>query len=139
MNFTFLPPALRLLMRMQMRARWRSLVRGARTVKGAIYLCVMLGLFSMSLVPALLAMAVNQKSDVPMIRPFLAPALFLYCVLTLISSGPESGIFFLPAEVDFLFPAPFRRRDLLLYKLGGMAMSVVLVSFMFSMFIFPIV
>jgi hypothetical protein len=139
MNFTILPPALRLLMRMQMRARWRTMLRGARTVKGALYLCVMLGLFSMSLVPALMALLLNQKSDPGMIRPFLAPALVLYCVLTLVSSGPESGIFFLPAEVDFLFPAPFSRRDLLLYKLGGMTLSVFLVSLMFSTFLFPLV
>src|SRR5260370_29941154 len=132
MKFTILPPALRVLMRLQMRARFRNMLRGARTVKGALYLCVMLGLFSMSLIPAVLAIFLNQKSDTAMVRPFLAPALFLYCVLTLISSGPESGIFFLPAEVDFLFPAPFRRRDLWLYKLGGMALSVFFVSFMFS-------
>jgi hypothetical protein len=139
MNFTILPPALRLLMRLQMRARWRNMLRGARTVKGALYLCVMLGLFSMSLIPALMALLLHQKSDPTMIRPWLAPGLFLYCILTLISSGPESGIFFLPAEVDFLFPAPFRRRDLLVYKLGGMAMSVILVSLMFSMFLYPLV
>jgi len=38
-----------------------------------------------------------------MIRPFLAPALFLYCILTLISSGPEKRNLLPAAEVDFSF------------------------------------
>ena len=38
-------------------------------------------------------------------------------VLTVIAAVSERGLYFSPAEIGFLFPAPVGRRELLLYNL----------------------
>ena len=43
------------------------------------------------------------------------------------------AISFTPAEVDFLFPAPFHRRELLIYKLAKLFMGAVFMALFFSM------
>jgi len=139
MTFTILPPALRLLMRLQMRARFRKHAARSADVKGALYLCVLLGLFSMALIPALLAMLLNQKSDTAMIRPFSGAGAVSLLHPDPDQLGPRKRNLLSPAEVDFFFRPRSAGADLLVYKLGGMAMSVFLVSFMFSIFLFPLV
>ncbi len=42
-------------------------------------------------------------------------------------------MFFTPAEVDFLFAAPFSRRELLLYKLAKSGLAVVIISAFFAL------
>ena len=42
------------------------------------------------------------------------------------------AISFRPAEVDFLFPAPFHRRELLIYKLAKMLLGTVFMALIFS-------
>jgi len=39
-------------------------------------------------------------------------------LLALMTSGGEKAVAFTPAEVGFLFPGPFTRRELLAYKIG---------------------
>src|SRR5262249_50842048 len=64
-----------------------------------------------------------------------APLVFLAIAMTSIfTSAGEKALYFAPAEVDLLFPAPFARRDLLLYKLGRTALGLFLVSLLFSAF-----
>ena len=43
------------------------------------------------------------------------------------------AISFTPAEVDFLFPAPFHRRELLIYKLVKLFIGSVFMALFFSM------
>jgi hypothetical protein len=53
--------------------------------------------------------------------------LLIYCVSGLLSqSAGERAIAFTPAEIAFLFPAPFRRRQLLAYKLVFSAIVCIL-------------
>jgi len=51
--------------------------------------------------------------------------LLLYCLLNVVSTSGERAVYFSPGEVNFLFPAPFGRRELLAYKL--------VLSFIFSL------
>ncbi len=37
------------------------------------------------------------------------------------TSAGEKALYFTPSEVDFLFPAPFHRRELLIFKLAKIA------------------
>ncbi len=46
------------------------------------------------------------------------PALFAFTLLFVFTSAGEAAVYFTPAEVDFLFAAPFTRRELLYYKLA---------------------
>src|SRR5262245_47790170 len=92
------PPALRLLLRYQIRARLRKLARGAKTVKGALALLFLCGMFLFSLGGVVIAGLVIPRSMMFAAPTFISPALFAFCVLNLIAAGPESGLFFLPAE-----------------------------------------
>jgi hypothetical protein len=109
--------ALWLLMRLQLRGRFRSLFRVLGTPKGAI-----LGLVG-ALVCGLwlLAVAMTPRADSAIDPDTLrrnAPAFILgYCVLMVITSRGEWGFHFSPAEVEFLFTGPFTRRQLLVYKI----------------------
>ena len=135
-----LPPALSLLLRLQVRARWRRVGRGSKTLKGKLYLAAMIVMFSVWLGPTLAATFFMRRSDfvdqsAPLVQALLPSSLLLYCIITLIATGSESGIAFQPAEVDLLFPAPFRRRELLLYRLTGLALGLLFTSLMFSIFL----
>ena len=130
---SILPPALSLLLRMQVRGRLRKVARGGRTVKGKLYLCLMLVMFALWLGPTVGSAVFMPRPDANYVRSFLSPGLLTFCLLTLITTGPESGIYFAAADVDLLFPAPFRRRDLLLYRLAGLGMGVLFTALMFSL------
>lgn len=57
--------------------------------------------------------------------------LLLITIVTIATSGAERAIVFSPPEIGFLFPAPFSRRALLLYKVGGqLALSMLTSVFM---------
>src|SRR5579885_791965 len=118
-------PALWRLMRLLNRASFRRLVRGAKTLRGALVLLflvatvgfglgsVVVMTFVIRYVPETSRLAGSAGPYVPL----LLLALFLQSVL-----GRKSGaalLHFTPPEVEFLFAGPFHRRQLLLYKLWG--------------------
>jgi hypothetical protein len=59
--------------------------------------------------------------------------LLFSCVLMLIGPAGDTVISFTPAEIDFLFPAPFERRELMMYKLAKLLMGSVFMALIFSM------
>src|SRR5205814_10593130 len=77
----------------------------------------------------------SPRTDPAAVRDVAPVILLAMCLLTLVSSGGEKAIAFAPAEVDFLFPGPFTRRQLLAYKIGkslaGVAFSSLLLSIVF--------
>ena len=116
---TALPhPALRLLWRLQLKAGWRKLTRSARTVKGMLRLIVTLGFLALIFAPMIVFSFYRDQPDATITRSFIEPGIFVFTILILLGSGKDSGIFFTPAEVEFLFPGPFHRRELLLYRFG---------------------
>jgi hypothetical protein len=69
----------------------------------------------------------------------LAPlGMLAFCLAQLVSMKPASGVAFLPAEIDFLFPAPFLRRDLLAYKIVGLVLTSFGVALFFSIYLVPL-
>ncbi len=48
------------------------------------------------------------------------------------TSTGEKALYFSPSEVDFLFPAPFHRRDLLVFKLSKTLFGLVFMALIFS-------
>ena len=113
-----LHPALRLLWRLQWKAGWRKIRRSARTGKGILRLILTLGLSVLTFGPMVVFLIFRAKPDPEVARSFLDTAVFFFTILIVISNGTNAGVFFTPAEVDFLFPGPFRRRDLILYRIG---------------------
>jgi hypothetical protein len=128
-------PALFLLMRMQTLAGIRRAFRGLRTVKGATFVLIGVAVFFMWLGPVLFTTRHMPRTDPALVRLYAPLMLLLLCVVTTFSGAGDRSISFTPGEVNFLFPGPFTRRELLLYKLtrtlagallSGFIMSVVL-------------
>jgi hypothetical protein len=59
-----------------------------------------------------------------MVRDLAPLGMFLVWLLALGLSGGDKALVFSMAEVDFLFAAPFKRRELIAYKLMAGALSV---------------
>jgi hypothetical protein len=111
-----LHPALFKLMRLQGRGMFRRTLRGATTPRGAVFYAVGVLIFAVWLMS--LGIAGNRPrpalSHVRAIAPLMLLAI---CLLSALTSAGERAIAFTGGEVDFLFPGPFRRRQLLAYKL----------------------
>lgn len=111
-------PALWLLLGLRLRGWLRRIGRAARTVKGAILYLLGLLAIALWLLPVLFLTEPAQPEALERLRLYGPAALLFSCVLTVLFSSGEQGVTFSPAEVDFLFPGPFTRRELLQYKLA---------------------
>jgi hypothetical protein len=126
--------ALFLLMRLQLRGWFRGLRRTLGTVKGALLAAV--GAFVMFswLVSALLTPAASKRPDPEYVQRFGPLGLLAITVLTMIFSSGGKSVTFTPAEVDFLFPGPFTRRQLLAYKIAGTVGLAALSTLILTLF-----
>jgi hypothetical protein len=128
-------PALLKLIRLLFRARFRRIVRGMRTPRGIAYSVVAFGLMAVWIGPSLMLGFLRPQGDPQAVRNYAPLGLLALWLLNLLSITPESGITFQPAEVDLLFPGPYRRRELLAYKMVGMAIGSAGVALMFTLFL----
>ena len=73
------------------------------------------------LVPLIASMfispAMQGKAQFLFFRRFGPLAVLGFCLLSVVLSSDERALAFSPAEIDFLFPAPFQRRTLLAYRI----------------------
>ncbi|HYW06474.1 MAG TPA: putative ABC exporter domain-containing protein [Longimicrobium sp.] len=107
-------PALFLLMRRAAWGRVRFLTRRMRTVKGAVGTIGLLLFFVLIVANQLFASraAGLSPADPELVRN-LAPLILLAFLLLEMWTG--RALAFSPSEIDFLFPAPLSRRELLAY------------------------
>lgn len=117
---------------LQARAVLRRAWRGLRTVKGAVLAALGLGIFMLWLVPAAVVATQAPRVDSQLVRDYGPLALLILTVSSAIAGG-DKAIAFTPAEVNFLFPAPFTRRQLLVYKLSKAAAGSVLLALLLSL------
>jgi hypothetical protein len=131
--------ALGLLLWLRIRGWFRRLFRNATTVRGALLLVVGVLFFGCILLNPLLvyfvAPAENQTYSLDGMRRFGPLGLLAYCVMTLLFSTGERAITFTPAEIDFLFPGPFSRRQLLGYKIAVTFLSSLVPPLFFSVYL----
>jgi hypothetical protein len=124
-----------LLYTLQGKAFYRRLTRNLKSIKGALLFIVGVLVVGLWLGPSLWQAVRAQRTDPAQVRDAAPVILLAMCFLALVSSGGEKAIAFTPAEVDFLFPGPFTRRQLLAYKIGkslaGVAFSSLLLSIVF--------
>jgi hypothetical protein len=126
-------------MRLTNKASLRQLVRGAKTIRGALVLLFLiagLGLWLAIMVGMMFLKrdapeALSQSGAVGPYLPLLLMALFLQSVLA--RKSGEMLLHFTPPEVEFLFSGPFHRRDLLIYKLRERGIGLVVVALMLSL------
>lgn len=113
-------PALRKLLGLRFHASLRRMVHGLKTVRGAAFSVLGLVTFVFAFGPQIAIMFAHPARQAPdTLRESLPLALLGYCLLSIVSGTDQRGINFAPAEVDFLFSAPFTRRQLLVYKLAS--------------------
>ena len=127
-----LHPALWRLLVLQWRARWRGMRRQMRTVRGAIYTLLLVLVFGLMLVPSVITAWQSPPLDPELPRALLPPAMLAMFLMILLTGGLDAGVHFQPAEVDLLFPGPFTRRQLLLYRIVNTLVGLVLGSVFFS-------
>lgn len=123
------------LMMLQLRASLRRMTRGLRSVKGGLLFVFGLAVIGLWLLPSVWTAHKLPRTDPLQVRDVAPIIVLATCLLTVLTSGGDKAVVFTPAEVDFLFPAPFTRRQILAYKLiktaGGALLSACLLSVVF--------
>ena len=128
-----------LLYRLQARSSLRSLWKQLKTFKGAIRLIPVMVLGCFLFVPLVTSwfmadqLAKNSPQTMKLIRIGLPFVLALFFYTMIFRPGKNTGLGFSLPEIDFLFPAPLSRRDLLIYKLMSNVGAIVLLSVVMTM------
>lgn len=111
--------ALWFLLALRVKGALRKAGRQLRTKKGIAMSLLGLAIFAPMLLPVLL-MPRMTASVLATTRQIMPIFLLAYCVLGLVTTSTgDRAILFNPAEIHFLFPAPFTQRQLLAYKVAG--------------------
>ncbi len=110
------------LYRLRIRGTFRTIAGKFKSRRGAAMAVFTLVVFGFMLGPNLLlasklgrARALDRSAD--WLFEAIPAAMFLLVVLNVATSLGERALYFSPSEVDFLFPAPFSRRQILVYKI----------------------
>lgn len=117
-------PALWKLYRLRVHGSLRSMRGKLKTVRGAALALFTLLFFLMTFGQNLVFFAIRGSSQVSLraantLHEAIPLVMLVYLVTALGSSIGERAIYFSPSEIDFLFPGPFSRRQILLYKILG--------------------
>jgi hypothetical protein len=129
-------PALFKLIALSTKSTFRRTFRGAKTVRGAFLLLFTISLMVLWLTPTVFVIATMRGQVTAQLNgiaePYVSLIITALCLAFVLTSAGEKAISFSPAEVDFLFPAPFHRRELLIYKLSKSALGIVFGALIFS-------
>jgi ABC-2 type transport system permease protein len=133
-----LPPALWLLIGLRNRARLRRIARDLKTLRGASVYVFGVGITASLLVPLLHGdLAQNRQDPESLLRIWQSGLLTIVLVGQIKALG-ERAIYFAPTEVDFLFPAPFSRRELLAYRVISSLSGILMTALVFSLALIPV-
>lgn len=126
------------LLRRAPRAWVRSLARRAQGPKRVLLVlgtAFVLLVIAAGQIPAWRAASVDPEAVAERLRTarLLTPLVLTAFVLLIDVSG--RGLYFRPAEIDFLFPAPVPRRDLLLYQIASRSGMAALSGLWTSIFV----
>jgi len=120
------------LMHLQARGFLRRTLRGAGTPKRMVLLVLGVLMFLLWLGPTVFAAINSKRSDPMRVQTMMPVALLGICLITVITSAGDKAIAFTPGEVNFLFAAPFTRRQLIAYKLAKSAVASLLTGLFLS-------
>lgn len=122
-----LPAALRKLLWMHVRGFWRRLFRNARTPKGMVLTAVGAVLAVIWLLPMVMGVVFSRRpgGDPQAVSLWLPMGMLGMCVVTAVAAVGGRPVTFTPAETDFLFPGPFSRKQILLYRLTRTALGAL--------------
>ncbi|MEX2114090.1 MAG: putative ABC exporter domain-containing protein [Pirellulales bacterium] len=126
--------ALFTLMKLRLRGAGRKVARTMKRPKGALLVLLSVGLFALIVLPSLLA---PQHAKFDGGRPWFldAEALFGFWLVMMIMGRSAGTMVFTLPEVEFLFPGPFSRRELLAYKLALSSLAPLGTAVMMVLFL----
>ncbi len=132
-------PALPFLIKMQGKSQIRRAIRSLKTWRGRLYFLVGIVVFSLWLGPQIFMAFSSNASEkaAPYINAFMPFGLLFLCLMALVNELIEAGskvISFTPGETEFLFPGPFKRRDLLKYKIITSTKNLLFIAAFISIF-----
>ncbi|MGC9329612.1 MAG: putative ABC exporter domain-containing protein, partial [Candidatus Hinthialibacter sp.] len=135
-------PSLVQLLRLRYKSRIRNTLRSLKTARGVLYFSIAAVFFLLWLGPQIMLAFHEQENESQLffspdaIEALLPLGLFAYGVMHVIMNLGGRAIYFTPAEIDFLFSAPFHRKELLLYKIFSNAMTLIFTSLFIAVFTF---
>ncbi|WP_435010322.1 putative ABC exporter domain-containing protein [Tundrisphaera lichenicola] len=109
--------SLLLLMHLRNRAALRRLKKTLSTPKGIAMGAITAALFIPWLMSIVVTAQAGVRAPVEYVQRFGPLCLFVFTVGSLLFSGGEQALYYTPAEIAFLFAGPYRKRELLAYKL----------------------
>jgi hypothetical protein len=127
--------ALFTLSRLRIRGRIRRTLHGLKTLRGILFFVLSVGIICLWVGPSLAMALGGHRSDPEILRGIAPFALLGACVMMIVTSFGERAIYFTPSEVDFLLAGPFRRRELLLYKLASTTGGSLFTALFLSAFV----
>src|SRR3954471_474367 len=127
-----MPRALLKLIFLHFKAFLRGSVRGMGTVRGAVFLALGICVMALWLGSTFFGAFLQPRTDPGKTRELFPIWLLAACVLNLATSAGERAIAFTPPGVDFLFPGPVTRRQLLAYKLLKSSVGAIVTATIFS-------
>src|SRR5688572_1356071 len=115
-------------------AKLRWMFRGGRSLRTIIFLVVGVLVIGAALLGAIVRHYTQPRGDPTAVTIYLPVLLLTFCIANLIGAAGERAIAFTPAETDFLFPGPYTRRQLLLYKIIKSMGAAAITSAVFGTF-----
>ena len=109
--------------------RWRKNLSGPR---GIIMLVITASLLTPYLITVFVSPNAGLKPPQEEIRRYAPLGIFAFTVASLLFSGGEQALYYSPAEVTFLFAGPYRRRQLLAFKLITTVLLCLTSAFFFA-------
>jgi hypothetical protein len=132
-----------LLLKLQARSYLRMAISNLKTPRRALMFIVYLFIITPVLgVPYFLSRIPDFRAyrmDPEILTLLISGILLFMCFRNLINDDEnDQAIFFTEAEIDFLFPAPFSRKELLVYKvIGSNLAGIFIASLVISVWILP--
>jgi len=121
-----------LLLMLQVRSSMRRASRSIKSFRGAFFFTLALVAMILWLGPNLFVVLFAERNGSEAARAIIPLALLTVFVFSVAAADMDRAIYFTPAEIDFLFPAPFTRQELISYKLGKALAGIPLTAFFFT-------
>jgi hypothetical protein len=102
---------------LQLRGLVRRTGRSLRTVRGAVQAVPGVAVFAFLLLLLFVPRSGATAANPDALRRDGPAVMLAYCLFSVLTTAGERAVYFNPAEVCFLFPGPFSRRQVLAYKL----------------------
>lgn len=124
--------ALLTLLRLQLKGWVRRQFSGG-SIRRTVFAVLGLVMFLLWLTSVALGAVYQQPRTPEEVMALLPFYLTGFALLPIVFGNEDRAIAFTPAEVDFLFPGPFGRRELILFKMLKLALSSVMGGLFFGL------